>query len=217
MVLSNVIVFDWDGTLCDSVGLIVDCLQQAIADCGLPERSSEQAASIIGLGLAEAVQALYPDRPMDDCQPLVEAYRKVFVERSSEPPKLFSGVETMLERLSVQGFSLAVATGKSRRGLDRVLSQLSMSDFFAATRCADEAKSKPHPLMLEQIAENLGVSAPSLVMVGDTDFDIDMAKNAGASSVAVSYGAHPLARLQAARPDVLLNSVGELQEKLCLS
>lgn len=212
--VSKVIVFDWDGTLCDSVGLIVECLMQAIAECGLPKRTPQQAASIIGLGLSEAVQALYPEFPIEDSGPLVEAYRKVFVDRSQEPPKLFSGVESMLDQLDGRGFALAVATGKSRRGLDRVLEQLQMSGRFSATRCADEAKSKPHPLMLEQIARAQGVSLGSLVMVGDTDFDINMAKNAGARSVAVSYGAHPVERLKGAEPDVLLSSVDELQEIL---
>ncbi|HSG60545.1 MAG TPA: HAD-IA family hydrolase [Pseudomonadales bacterium] len=205
-------VFDWDGTLVDSIGRIVESLKLAAAELSLEMLTDQQYREVIGLGLTEAVNHLYPMADERLQVAMKEAYSKHFVAADVAPCPFFCGVTDTLEALHKEGHHLAVATGKSRRGLDRVLTQLQWHDYFHATRCADETASKPHPLMLHEIMDALGVPSHEAVMVGDTDFDLHMAHHAGMRSVGVSYGAHNLERLEAARPSAIIHRFTDLLE-----
>ncbi len=197
---TQLIVFDWDGTLMDSEARIVDCMRAAIEDLAMAPRTRQQMTEIIGLGLAEALAILYPQESPAEHAALTERYRYHFVEANSTPSTLFPGVEAMLTELNEQGHFLAVATGKGRRGLDRVLEETDTGRFFHVTRCADESFSKPHPQMLLEIMEQLGVNTRDTLMIGDTEYDLQMANNAGVPALAVSYGVHDLERLLNCRP-----------------
>lgn len=204
-------IFDWDGTLCDSLSLITESIRQSCLELGLPVRTEQENRSIIGLGLKEAMIALYPELSSADIDKLIESYRKIYVADNQEKPsQLYDGVSEVLNELKGSGHQLAIATGKSRRGLDRVLASLDMSDYFQFSRCADETRSKPHPLMLHEIMEESGFVAESTVMIGDTDFDLLMAKAASVTAVGVNYGAHPVERIQAAKPDRIISHISEL-------
>lgn len=199
------IVFDWDGTLMDSEAQIVSCLHAAIADLGLPPMSDDTLRNVIGLGLGEAVEALVPGHDADFRQALVEAYRRHWF--ASGDSSLFAGVREVLDTLRAQGFLLGVATGKARRGLARVLAQTGLTDYFDATRCADETVSKPHPRMLLELMAETGMTAAQTLMVGDTEYDMEMATNAGAGKVAVCTGVHSEERLRRHDPLVCLDDV----------
>lgn len=206
----DLIVFDWDGTLMDSAALIVESLQGASRDLGLEIPQDAQARHVIGLGLSEAIAHLWPTLRATQYETLVERYRHYYLGRDDATP-LFPGVTEMLQDLSAAGFLLAVATGKSRRGLDRALDHTGVADFFHASRCADECHSKPHPQMLLQLMEVLGVMPKRTLMIGDTSHDLGMAMHAGVAGVAVSYGAHPRASLCEAAPLACVDSVQELR------
>ena len=186
----NLLVFDWDGTLADSTQAIVDALQMACRDIGLPVPDDSRSRSIIGLSLGEALQALFPDADADTGQQLVERYRTHYLARDNEIV-LFDGVPHAINELIEAGFMLAIATGKGRGGLNRALAQTGLAGFFHASRCADECFSKPHPQMLEQILDELGTLPQRSLMIGDTHYDLQMAQNAGVAGVGVSYGAQP--------------------------
>lgn len=207
-------IFDWDGTLVDSVGRIVSSLRLAAADLSLDILGDDQYKEIIGLGLTEAVNHLYPMADSSLQVAMRDAYSKHFVAADTTPCPFFEGVIETLEAIHSDGHQLAVATGKSRKGLDRVLAQLSWQDYFHATRCADETASKPHPLMVRELLHELGVSSDQAVMVGDTDYDLHMASRAGIRSVGVSYGAHGLERLQAASPHAIIDHFSDLRRVL---
>jgi phosphoglycolate phosphatase len=196
----KLIVFDWDGTLMDSEARIVACIHAAFADLDLPLPSQEAARDIIGLGLDEALTVLLPEAGREGRQALIERYRYHFLVANDTPSQLFPGVAETLDWLRGRGHMLAVATGKSRRGLDLVLSSTGLGGHFQATRCADETFSKPHPEMLLQIMDELGVRGAETLMVGDTEYDMQMARNAGAQALAVCYGVHSLERLLAQGP-----------------
>ncbi|HUT40271.1 MAG TPA: HAD-IA family hydrolase [Gammaproteobacteria bacterium] len=202
------IVFDWDGTLMDSEAQIVSCLHGAIDDLGLPPMSDDTVKNVIGLGLREAVDALVPGRDDRFRQAFVEAYRRHWF--ASDGSSLFAGAHEMLDRLREQEFLLGVATGKARRGLIRVLEQTGLTEYFDATRCADETASKPHPRMLLELMDELGMAARQTLMVGDTEYDMEMATNAGAGKVAVRSGVHSEERLYRHGPLVCLDSVTDL-------
>ena len=204
------LVFDWDGTLMDSTGAIVRAAQAAIADLGLPSRSDESICSIIGLGLQESWQALFPDLETDAYEHFVASYRDHFVQRERASSRLYPGVTGVLRMLSERGCHLAVATGKSRRGLDHDLEHTELGHFFDATRTADETRSKPHPEMLYSLMSELGFAPGQTLMIGDTEFDLLMARAAGASALAVTWGAHPTARLRAHDPAGCLDSVEQI-------
>jgi phosphoglycolate phosphatase len=195
----ELIVFDWDGTLLDSAAAIVSSIQAACRDLGLPEPSPSRARHVIGLGLGDALRHAVPALPERDYPRMVERYRHHYLSRDHELT-LFPGVFEMIESLAARGRLLAVATGKSRVGLNRALAHSGLGPFFHATRCADECFSKPHPAMLEQLMDELGVSAERTLMVGDTTHDLQMAKNAGVAGLAVSFGAHPREALEAEQP-----------------
>lgn len=206
----DVLIFDWDGTLFDSIDWIVDCLRKAAADCGIPEPSHEAARSVIGLGLGEALQTLFPDEPRPRLENLMDGYRRRYFTKEISPSDLFDGVPETLEELRSQGFLLAIATGKARRGLDRALRGTAIAHLFSATRCADEAVSKPHPAMVNHIMWSLGIERRQAVMIGDTTHDLEMAGNAGIASIGVTCGAHRREQLAAFSPIACLGDVREL-------
>jgi len=186
----DLIVFDWDGTLMDSEAKIVRCIQAAAQDANATVPTSTQARDIIGLGLAEAMRQLFPEEPDDRRRLIVDHYRQHFVENDSTEMPLFPGVVDGLGMLEAQGYRMAVATGKSRRGLERVLDDSALRRYFVASRCADETLSKPHPRMLDELIQSTGVNRNRALMVGDTVYDMQMARNAGVDGLAVSYGVH---------------------------
>jgi phosphoglycolate phosphatase len=186
----GLIVFDWDGTLMDSAGVIADSIRAACADLGIPVPSDAEARHIIGLGLQEAIAALLPALPVQDYPRLAERYRRHFLGRDHEIP-LFEGVREIVTNLHDRGHMLGVATGKSRRGLERVLDHTGLGQYFHASRCADECHSKPHPAMILELMDAFGIKPSDTLMIGDTSHDGEMAANAGVDFLAVSYGAHP--------------------------
>lgn len=207
-------IFDWDGTLCDSLSLITSSISQSCEKLGLPVRSEEENRSIIGLGLKEALEHLYPEVSEAQINELRLVYRDHYLAGDkSQPSQLYAGVEEVLDELLSQGHRLAVATGKSRQGLDRVLGDLNMHRYFQHSRCADETRSKPHPLMLQQILEESGIHPEETIMVGDTDFDLLMARSASVQAVGVSYGAHPIERIRQAEPHRIIDHISELLEE----
>jgi len=191
----DLIVFDWDGTLMDSEAKIVSCMQAAAVDTGIPDPGAAAIRDIIGLGLNEAMQVLFPEQAPVRRAELVERYRRHFLELDTTGMPLFPGVTQGLTQLTQQGYLLAIATGKARRGLNRVLDDTGMRHLFASSRCADEAFSKPHPQMLEDILDETGVDAGRALMVGDTVYDMEMARSAKVAGLAVSYGVHARERL----------------------
>ncbi len=206
----NLLVFDWDGTLMDSEASIVHCMQGAIEDLGCEPRSKEQIRNIIGLGLREAINTLYPGTDDAFLQAVVERYRHHFFGGGSEMAELFPGAEHTVRELSEAGYLLAVATGKGRRGLDMVLEKTGLGHYFHATRCADEAFSKPHPQMLEEVMDVLGAEPGETLMIGDSEYDMQMANNARTHALAVSYGVHDKARLMQHNPLHCLDDISEL-------
>ncbi|MGK9064431.1 HAD-IA family hydrolase [Stutzerimonas chloritidismutans] len=211
----KVLIFDWDGTLADSIARIVQSISLAAATCGLHPLDDDSIKGIIGLGLPEAIAMLYPD--VTDVA-MVEAFRRAYADHylalETEPSALFPGVREGLDQFREKGYLLAVATGKGRRGLDRILSAHGWGDYFDVTRCADETASKPDPLMLREVLTHCGVRSDQALMVGDSVFDIEMARRAGVDSVAVSYGAQSAAVLGACKPNVAIECFSELGEWL---
>ena len=205
----DLIVFDWDGTLMDSTQAIVAAIQGAARDLGLPEPPVERASHIIGLGLVDALMHALPDLPRERYRDVAERYRHHYLSRDHEL-SLFDGAEALLDQLSAAGHVLAVATGKSRAGLERALDHSGVRSRFFATRCADECHSKPHPQMLEELMQESGASPERTLMIGDTSHDLQMAIAAGTDAVAVSYGAHPREQLVALSPLYCASNVGEL-------
>ena len=203
----ELIIFDWDGTLFDSVGQIVASLQYAAQLFEQP-LTDDAAKSIIGLGLPEVMQILFPQVPNLQ-QDILQCYADHYVA-NSKGDAWFDGVAELLADLKQQGIKLAVATGKSRKGLDRVLTQTQSHDLFDITRAASETKSKPHPLMLEEILAEMQVSIDSAIMVGDTSYDLEMAQNLNMPRIGVSYGVHSIDTLQQYQPLAIVHNVQEL-------
>ncbi len=206
----KLIIFDWDGTLMDSAAKIVNCLLAAVGDVGLPSLDREAVRQIIGLSLNDAFHALFPHASSQQRQDLVARYRLHFLTKDRTAMQLFPGVLPYLQELCGHGYLLAVATGKARGGLDRALTDTDTAHLFAATRCADEAPSKPHPRMLLDILDQTGVEAGESVMVGDTVFDLQMANEAGVPALAVTYGMHDVAQLRAHDPLACVDSFPEV-------
>ena len=209
----DLIVFDWDGTLMDSTAAIVKSLQDAALDLGLPMPEKKRAAHVIGLGLKEALETVLPDLAPEYYPKLVDRYR-IHVLTNSLNTTLFDGVKTMLDDLKNQNYLLAVATGKSRAGLNRAINETGLQGYFDASRTADETWSKPHPAMLLELTGELGEPMNRTVMIGDTTHDLQMANNAGAAGIAVQYGAHSAAELQKLRPIYAAGSVPDLHHWL---
>ena len=202
-------IFDFDGTLADSVDGIVAAMQAAISDVSLQQRSHTQVSNIIGLGLAEALQTLFPGIDDRKAEQAAERYSHHFINDHSGLV-LFDGVESVLQSLKESGHSLAIATGKSRRGLNRVFGSSSLQQYFSYSRCADETMSKPHPLMLNELLAETGIDACEALMVGDTTYDMEMAYRVSMPSVAVSYGVHDSADLLVHKPIKIIDGLSEL-------
>ncbi len=209
----RLIVFDWDGTLMDSETQIVHSMFGAIRDMQLESRTADECRNIIGLGLKEAIDSLYPGRDEHFNRQFVDSYRHHWFSQANNS-ELFPGARETLLLLREAGFELAVATGKGRLGLEKVLRHTELESIFAVTRCADETRSKPHPQMLEEILQETGIGAEHTLMVGDTEYDMNMAGQAGVHAVAVSYGVHERERLMGHQPLVCLDSISELVDWL---
>lgn len=203
-------IFDWDGTLVDSPAKIVHCMQRAAEHCGFDVPAADDVRHIIGLGLPEALEHLFPDKPSRQRKVLQQSYSDCFVAADNWPCPFFPGVEQTLETLRREGHTLAVATGKSRKGLERAFGHSGLKEFFAASRCADETLSKPHPLMLEELLRECCMPVQDAVMIGDTSFDMAMAAQLGMSRIAVTYGAHSRAALERHEPDLLVQDFAEI-------
>jgi phosphoglycolate phosphatase len=205
----HLIVFDWDGTLIDSAGTIVECIQAASREMGLPVPEADRARHVIGLGLHDSLRHAVPDLPRERYRDFAALYRSHFLARENSM-SLFPGVPQLLSGLAQRGHLLAVATGKSRAGLDRALQASGLGAYFRASRCADETDPKPHPAMLLELLQELGTEPQRALMVGDTSHDLEMARNAGVDAVAVSYGAHPEHALRALDPRACVARVEDL-------
>lgn len=205
----DLIVFDWDGTLMDSTGAIVASITAAATDLGIEPPTEERARHIIGLGLIDALRHALPDLPAERYQELAQRYRYHYLARDQDL-LLFDGVDQLLVELAAAGHMLAVATGKTRPGLNRALEVSGLGAHFHGSRCADECHSKPHPQMLEELMVEFGVEPAATLMIGDTTHDLQMANNAGVQALGVAYGAHPRASLEAQAPLFCAGSVAEL-------
>lgn len=205
----DLIAFDWDGTLFDSTQIIVRCIQRAVADVGGAVPSDHAAAYVIGMGLMEALAHAAPDVPRERYAELGASYRKHYIAHQDDLT-LFDGVLPMLSQMRERNHWLAVATGKSRRGLDEVLRSVQLAGMFDGSRTADETAGKPDPRMLHELMREFGTGPERTLMIGDTTHDLQMALNAGCASVGVSYGAHAPDGFQALRPQAIVHSVGEL-------
>ena len=212
----KLLVFDWDGTLMDSAAHIVYCMRHAIHDSGLPAKDDAAIRNIIGLGLSEALHTLFPqgDAPLHEA--LTQRYRHHFLSGTHAPSGLFAGADAALGALSDAGYLLAVATGKGRQGLDHVLDQTGLKKRFHASRCVDEAPSKPHPKMLFDLMDTLDVTPDATLMIGDTEYDMHMARNAGVPALGVSYGVHGRERLLQSGALDCLDAIHELPGWLSL-
>ncbi len=206
----DLLIFDWDGTLSDSAMHIVDCMQRAARALGLAECSAANIRNMIGLGLQEVIQRLYPGITSGQQRELIQEYREEYLLRNWRVTPLFAGARQTLEQLRDAGYHLAIATGKSRRGLECELVEHDLQDLFVLSRCADETLSKPNPLMLQEILTDYNASADCALMIGDTEYDLQMAANIGMAALAVSYGAHDRERLLALQPIACLDAITEL-------
>lgn len=209
----RMLVFDWDGTIMDSTALIAQCIRHAALATGLPEPSVMDAKSVIGLGVKESIERLFPGIDRTMAQTFGTHYRTQFLARDHETP-LYEGMRELLEQLDQPERILAVATGKSRRGLDRALNHSGLAGRFHFTRCADEGFPKPHPDMLERLMAFSGAARDEVLMIGDTTHDLDLARNAGVHALAVAYGAHAFETLAAADARAVVRSVEELGQWL---
>jgi phosphoglycolate phosphatase len=205
----DLIAFDWDGTLFNSTALIARCIQAACADLGVPVPSDRDASYVIGMGLVEALQHAAPGLPRERYPELGDRYRKHYFARQHEIV-LFEGTVAMLQALKARNHWLAVATGKSRRGLDEALDSVELRGVFDGSRTADETASKPSPLMLHELMREFGVDPDRTLMIGDTTHDLEMARNAGTASVGVSYGAHEPGTFEAYSTLHVAHSVADL-------
>ena len=209
----DLIAFDWDGTLFDSTKIIVRCIQQAVTDVGGAMPTDTAASYVIGMGLMEALAHAAPDVPKERYPELGIRYRHHYMARQNDL-SLFEGVLPMLDALRERNHRLAVATGKSRRGLDEVLRTVQLKSVFDGSRTADETAGKPDPRMLHELMREFGAEPERTLMIGDTTHDLQMARNAGCPSVAVSYGAHTPEGFEALQPVAIVHSVRELHDWL---
>jgi len=205
------LIFDWDGTLMDSISHIVDSRQYAMRETGVEILSREESKDIIGLGMREAIVALFPRYTNDNAfiKKYTESYKEYYLD-SSRATHLFPGAQDTLLELKDKGYTLAIATGKGRKGLDHVLHQTRMGSLFAASRCADETRSKPHPEMINAVLSDTGYNCKQAIMIGDSAYDLEMAINAGVISIGASYGVHDEARLKSYNPHTVIDKITDL-------
>ena len=205
------LVFDWDGTLVDSTGLIAESILQAADDVGIPVPDRGLASHVIGLGMLDALARVVPDLPRDKIADFVGRFQ-VHYRRGEGEIRLFAGARQLLETLRERGVLLAVATGKTHAGLARSLEIAGLQEHFAATRCADQSRPKPHPAMLHELQQALALEPAQMLMIGDTSHDLQMAASAGVAAVAVSYGAHSRGELERLAPLAVFDAVAPLQD-----
>ncbi len=206
----QLLIFDWDGTLVDSEACIIDAMQLASAEAKLPKCNDAQIRDVIGLSLEVAIETLFPEAKATVRNSVADRYREHYFSTSTSAVPVFEGVEDILEKLNQEDYFLAVATGKSRRGLDRSLRETGLDKYFHTTRCADESISKPNPQMLIEIIDFFGLEAVDALMIGDSEYDLQMANNARTKSVAVSYGVHDIERLEQCEPLGIIHKITEL-------
>lgn len=210
----KLLIFDWDGTIIDSASRIISSMQSAAVHCGVEVPSDDAVRNIIGLGLPEAIKAIIPNIDESGVQQMQAQYGHYFLNVDTTPARLFEGVEASLKRMFEQNLRMAVATGKSRKGLDRALASTELAPYFETSRCADETLSKPNPLMLQEILNETCVDVKDAVMIGDTEYDLGMAKAIGMDSIAVSYGAHQIDRLTQYEPVLIANKFADIENWL---
>jgi phosphoglycolate phosphatase len=210
----NLIIFDWDGTLMDSKSRIVSCIQAACRDVGIEAPSTEHTRDVIGLGLHEACRQLLSHLDEEVRVLVQKRYCHHFLSNDIAPAQLFRGVKMMLQDLHSRGYLLAIATGMSRDGLNKILQETSLVTYFHATRSVDESACKPDPLMLHQLLDYFDLDAKQAVMVGDTEYDLKMARCAGMDALAVSYGAHEEHRLLPHHPLACIDSISQMHNWL---
>lgn len=206
----DLIAFDWDGTLFDSTAIITRCIQSAVVDVGGKKPSAQEASYVIGLGLMQALAHAAPDVSRERYAELGARYRHHYLQHQNDI-SLFDGVLALLAGLKARNYLLAVATGKSRKGLDEALHAVELQGVFDSSRTADETAGKPHPRMLQELISELGVQPERVLMIGDTTHDLQMALNAGCASVGVSYGAHEPQAFDSLQPRFIAHSVAQLQ------
>ncbi len=207
----KVIIFDWDGTLMDSDKRIVACLKEAALCADLPLLSDVDYRHIIGLSLPIALSTLYPNASEWQQKVMDAVYRWQFMEANQTQMLPYHGMVDLLEELKKQGYLLALATGKSRRGLELVLKETGVGDYFVVTKSAEETVSKPNPLMLKQIVDTLGITVTEALMVGDSVYDLEMAQNIAMDSVAMTHGVHDAEQLAAFNPKVFCDDLAQLK------
>ena len=210
------VIFDWDGTIMDSAARIVECLRKADQKAGLPELSDEKYRSIIGLSLRQAIEALHPDAPSELIDISEAEYRIQFLEKCDLQSVPFEGMTELLDNIEATGTPMAIATGKSRAGLNKVLSddETGYGKYFFTTKSGEETACKPDPKMLQEIMDESGIALEHCLMVGDSEFDLKMANAIGMDSLAVSYGVHSDESLLSHNPQVLVHSPAEMWEWL---
>ncbi|WP_028862936.1 HAD family hydrolase [Psychromonas aquimarina] len=202
-----VIIFDWDGTLMDSIDKIITCVQHAADACQLPPPSASEVRHIIGLSLEKSMQTLFPLQDTSKHNEMIDAYRQQYLHINQQETPFYPGIRSWLQSLKDQGYLLAVATGKGRRGLNRMMDKYDVLDLFSVTYCADETCSKPDPLMLFKILETLDITAEQALMIGDSSYDLEMANNANIACVGVTYGVHDQQILSQFKPIAILNDL----------
>ena len=205
----RLVIFDWDGTMLDSISHIAYCLADTVkAYQGVvPEESAIR--ELVGLGAMQVTSILCPDLPLEKKEQLIADYRKLFTQTANQSCQLFPGAQQLLLDLKNQGYKLAIATGKGRTALENNLRGLGLQYYFDATRTAGETEDKPSPSMVFEILQELGCSAAESILLGDTCYDIDMANNAKIDAVAVTYGAHPVCRLKKSKPFALIDNLSQ--------
>ena len=206
----KLVIFDWDGTLMDSLSRIVQSMQNAALDLALEPRTADQVHDIIGLALDLAISRLYPDLSAAGIASMHERYAHHYIEGDQSPSQFYAGVPELLQQLHAHDVLLSVATGKSRKGLDRIMRAHSVEPLFHSTLCADETRSKPEPDMLWKILDYHQMGREDAVMIGDTEFDLEMARRAGVDAVGVTWGAHDITRLQRHAPKACVDTVDQL-------
>ena len=209
----DLIVWDWDGTLANSTGMITDAIVKAASQVGLPTLDPQAASNIIGLGLKESIHALFGDIPAEKAQALARQYSANYYAGEAEIP-LFAGAKETIIELHRRGFKLAVATGKGRRGLNLALEHCALGNYFHATKTVDECFSKPHPQMLDELMDELVVRPERTLMIGDTSYDLQMAQNANVQAVAVTFGAQSRDQLSGYNSIAMFNQFKDLSTQL---
>jgi phosphoglycolate phosphatase len=206
----RLLVFDWDGTLMDSIAAIVACTHRAVLDAGLEAPAESAIRHAVGMGLRDSMEKFFPGADDALCERMVAAYRRNWLESFKDEPRLFPGAAETLRELSASGYLLAIATAKGRQGLTRELVKTGIAGLVAASRTVDECPPKPHPAMLLDLMAELGTTPATTLMIGDTRWDLEMARNAGVRGIGVLSGGHGIEELRAAAPVACLDGVGSL-------